>query len=87
MAFSKDIPIVGVHHLHGHISANYIIAAPDLEPPFTAVVVSGGNTDIIDVKDYNDLELLGVTRDDAAGEAMDTGAARISASDIREALK
>ena len=70
LAFSKDIPIVGVHHLHGHISANYI-AAPDLEPPFTAVVVSGGNTDIIDVKDYNDLELLGVTRDDAAGEAMD----------------
>ena len=70
LAFSRDIPIVGVHHLHGHISANYI-AAPDLEPPFTAVVVSGGNTDIIDVKDYNDLQLLGVTRDDAAGEAMD----------------
>lgn len=70
LAFAKDIPIVGVHHLHGHISANYI-AAPDLEPPFTAVVVSGGNTDIIDVKDYNELELLGVTRDDAAGEAMD----------------
>lgn len=70
LAFAKDIPIVGVHHLHGHISANYI-AAPELEPPFTAVVVSGGNTDIIDVKDYNDLELLGVTRDDAAGEAMD----------------
>lgn len=70
LAFAKDIPIVGVHHLQGHISANYI-AAPGLEPPFTAVVVSGGNTDIIDVKGYNDLELLGVTRDDAAGEAMD----------------
>lgn len=70
LSFAKDIPIVGVHHLHGHISANYI-AAPELEPPFTAVVVSGGNTDIIDVKDYNDLELLGITRDDAAGEAMD----------------
>lgn len=70
LSFAKDIPLVGVHHLHGHISANYI-AAPELEPPFTAVVVSGGNTDIIDVRDYNDLELLGVTRDDAAGEAMD----------------
>ena len=70
LSFAKDIPLVGVHHLHGHISANYI-AAPDLKPPFTAVVVSGGNTDIIDVKDYNELELLGVTRDDAAGEAMD----------------
>lgn len=70
LAFAKDIPIVGVHHLHGHISANYI-AAPDLEPPFTAVVVSGGNTDIVDVRGYNDLELLGASRDDAAGEAMD----------------
>lgn len=70
LAFAGDIPIVGVHHLHGHISANYI-AAPDLEPPFTAVVVSGGNTDIVDVRDYNDLELLGASRDDAAGEAMD----------------
>lgn len=70
LSFARDIPLVGVHHLHGHISANYI-ADPALEPPFTAVVVSGGNTDIIDVKDYNDLELLGVTRDDAAGEAMD----------------
>ncbi len=70
MSFAKDIPLVGVHHLHGHISANYI-AQPDLEPPFTAIVVSGGNTDIIDVRGYNDLDLLGVTRDDAAGEAMD----------------
>ncbi len=70
LSFAKDIPLTGVHHLHGHISANYI-AAPDLEPPFTAVVVSGGNTDIIDVRGYNDLRLLGVTRDDAAGEAMD----------------
>ncbi len=70
LSFAKDIPIVGVHHLKGHIAANYI-AAPELEPPFTAVVVSGGNTDIIDVKDYNDMDLLGVTRDDAAGEAMD----------------
>lgn len=70
VAYALDRPIVGVHHLHGHISANYI-AAPDLEPPFLAVVVSGGNTDIIDVRGYNDLKLLGASRDDAAGEAMD----------------
>ncbi len=70
IAFAKDIPIVGVHHLHGHISANYV-AAPELKPPFIGVVVSGGNTDIIDVCDYNYLKLLGATRDDAAGEAMD----------------
>ena len=70
LSFAKDIPLVGVHHLHGHISANYI-AAPQLVPPFTAVVVSGGNTDIVDGRGYNDLELLGATRDDAAGEAMD----------------
>ncbi len=75
-AFAKDIPIVGVHHLHGHISANYI-ASKELEPPFLAVVVSGGNTDIIDVRDYNDLELLGETRDDAAGEALDKAARAI----------
>ncbi len=70
IAYSIDKPIVGVHHLHGHISANYI-AAPELEPPFMAVVVSGGNTDIVDVRSYNDLKLLGASRDDAAGEAMD----------------
>lgn len=70
IAFAADKPIVGVHHLQGHISANYI-AAPELEPPFLAVVVSGGNTDIIDVRGYNDLKLLGASRDDAAGEAMD----------------
>lgn len=70
MAYSLDIPIIGVHHLQGHIAANYI-QAPELEPPFTAVVASGGNTDIIDVRGYNDLVMLGQTRDDAAGEAMD----------------
>lgn len=70
LAFSIDRPIVGVHHLQGHISANYI-QDPDLEPPFLAVVASGGNTDIIDVQGYNELEMLGRTRDDAAGEAMD----------------
>lgn len=70
MAFALDRPIVGVHHLQGHIAANYI-QSPELAPPFTAVVASGGNTDIIDVRGYNDLKLLGQTRDDAAGEAMD----------------
>lgn len=70
LAFALDCPIVGVHHLQGHIAANYI-QSPELEPPFTAVVASGGNTDIIDVRGYNDLLLLGQTRDDAAGEAMD----------------
>ena len=70
LAFALDCPIVGVHHLQGHIAANYI-QSPELEPPFTAVVASGGNTDLIDVRGYNDLLLLGKTRDDAAGEAMD----------------
>ena len=70
LAFALDCPIIGVHHLQGHIAANYI-QSPELEPPFTAVVASGGNTDIIDVRGYNDLEMLGQTRDDAAGEAMD----------------
>ncbi len=70
IALAADKPIIGVHHLQGHVSANYI-AAPELEPPFIALVVSGGNTDVIDVRDYNDLQLLGASRDDAAGEAMD----------------
>ncbi len=70
LAYALDKPIVGVHHLQGHIAANYI-QAPELQPPFTAVVASGGNTDIIDVRGYNDLVMLGQTRDDAAGEAMD----------------
>ena len=70
LAYAADKPLIGVHHLQGHISADYI-EYPELEPPFAAVVASGGNTDIIDVRGYNDLELLGRTRDDAAGEAMD----------------
>ncbi len=69
-ALALDVPLIGVHHLQGHISANYLADA-DLEPPFLAVVASGGNTDLIDVRGYNDLVLLGATRDDAAGEAMD----------------
>lgn len=69
-AFAKDIPLVGVHHIQGHISANYI-EFPELEPPFMALIVSGGHTNIVEVKDYNTFEVLGSTRDDAAGEAFD----------------
>ena len=70
IAFAKDIPIVGVHHLIGHISANYI-QSPDLKPPFMALITSGGHTEIVDVKSYTECEILGGTRDDAVGEAYD----------------
>ena len=70
LAFAKDIPLVGVNHMHGHVSANYI-QYPDLEPPFISLVVSGGHTQIIKVTDYNRCEMIGSTRDDAAGEAFD----------------
>lgn len=69
-AYALRKPIVGVHHIQGHISANYI-EHKDLEPPFLALVVSGGHTSIIEVKDYNTYQVLGRTRDDAAGEAFD----------------
>ena len=70
VAFAKDIPLVGVHHLMGHISANFI-EYPELEPPFMALITSGGHTEIVDVKNYTDCEILGGTRDDAVGEAYD----------------
>ena len=70
IALCKRIPLVGVHHIHGHISANYI-QYPSLEPPFMALVVSGGHTNIVNVTDYNQCEVLGATRDDAVGEAFD----------------
>lgn len=63
-------PLVGVHHIQGHISANYI-EHPDLKPPFMALVISGGHTNIVQVTDYNECKVLGQTRDDAAGEAYD----------------
>ena len=69
-ALALDKPLVGVHHIKGHISANYI-EHKDLEPPFMALVVSGGHTNIVEVDDYNSLRVLGGTRDDAAGEAYD----------------
>ncbi len=70
MAYSCDIPLVGVNHMHGHIAANYL-EHHDLEPPFMALIVSGGHTEIVNVPEYNKCEKLGGTRDDAAGEAFD----------------
>jgi N6-L-threonylcarbamoyladenine synthase len=70
IAWARRIPLVGVHHIEGHISANYI-ENPDLEPPFGCLVVSGGHTHLVRVKDYGEYEILGKTADDAAGEAFD----------------
>ena len=70
ISYAKKIPLVGVHHIEGHISANYI-ENKDLEPPFLCLVVSGGHTHLVKVKDYGYYEVLGRTRDDAAGEAFD----------------
>ena len=64
LAFTLGIPLVGVNHMQGHINANYI-QHKDLKPPFVSLVVSGGHTFIVHVKDYNDFEVLGKTRDDA----------------------
>ena len=70
LCFSLDKPLVPVHHIRSHIAANYLVS-PDLEPPFLALVASGGHSLLIDVKDYTDYEILGKTLDDAAGEAFD----------------
>ena len=70
VAYGLNVPIIPVHHVRGHIAANYI-AHPDLEPPFVCLCVSGGNTMIVDVKGYTDMEIPGATRDDAAGECFD----------------
>ncbi len=69
-AYAANKPLVGVHHIQGHICANYI-DHEDLVPPFLSLVVSGGHTHLIHVKDYNEYLVLGRTRDDAAGEAFD----------------
>ena len=66
-AYALNVPLIPVHHIRGHIAANYL-AFPELEPPFLALCMSGGNTLIVDVRDYTDFALLGATRDDAAGE-------------------
>lgn len=70
VAYGLKVPLIPVHHVRGHIAANYITHL-DLEPPFLCLCVSGGNTLIVDVQDYTKMELLGATRDDAAGECFD----------------
>lgn len=70
IAYAKNLPLIGVHHIEGHISANYI-EHPELEPPFLCLVVSGGHTHLVYVRDYGKYDILGRTRDDAAGEAYD----------------
>lgn len=70
ISYASGVPLVGVHHIEGHISANYI-ENKDLEPPFICLVVSGGHTHLVVVKDYGKYEIIGHTRDDAAGEAFD----------------
>lgn len=70
VSFASGLPLIGVHHIEGHISANYI-EHHDLEPPFVCLVASGGHSHLMVVKDYGEYEVLGRTRDDAAGEAFD----------------
>lgn len=70
ISFAAGIPLVGVHHISGHISANYI-EYQELEPPFICLVASGGHSHLVAVKDYGVYEIIGMTRDDAAGEAFD----------------
>ena len=70
ISFAANKPLIGVHHIEGHISANFI-ENRQLEPPFACLVVSGGHTHLVAVKDYGEYEILGYTRDDAAGEAFD----------------
>ena len=70
LALSAGLPLIPVHHLRGHIASNYL-TSPELEPPFMCLIVSGGHTHLVVVKDYGEFEILGRTRDDAAGEAFD----------------
>ena len=70
IAYARNLPLIGVHHIEGHISANYI-ENKDLEPPFLCLVVSGGHTHLVCVEDYGKYKILGKTKDDAAGEAFD----------------
>ena len=69
-AYALNVPLIPVHHIRGHIAANYL-AYPELEPPFLCLAISGGNTILVDVRDYTDMKILGATRDDAAGECFD----------------
>ena len=69
-AYALGVPLIPVHHIRGHIAANYL-AYPELEPPFLCLAISGGNTILVDVRGYTDMEIIGATRDDAAGECFD----------------
>lgn len=69
-AYALNVPLIPVHHIRGHIAANYL-AYPELEPPFLCLAISGGNTLLVDVRGYTDMKILGATRDDAAGECFD----------------
>ena len=69
-ALALGVPLIPVHHIRGHIAANYL-AYPELEPPFLCLAISGGNTLLVDVRGYTDMKILGSTRDDAAGECFD----------------
>ena len=69
-ASALQVPLIPVHHIRGHIAANYL-AYPELKPPFLCLAISGGNTILVDVRDYTDMKILGATRDDAAGECFD----------------
>ena len=75
-ALALNKPLIPVHHIRGHIAANYL-AFPELEPPFLCLIVSGGHTMIVDVKDYTEMEILGTTLDDAAGECFDKVAEQV----------
>lgn len=79
LSFAIDKPLIGVHHIEGHIAANYI-ENKDWKPPFICLVVSGGHTNLVVVQDYNKFEIIGKTRDDAAGEAFDKVARAIGLS-------
>ena len=70
VASALGVPLIPVHHIRGHMAANYL-AYPELEPPFVCLAISGGNSIIVDVKDYTDMDIMGATRDDAAGECFD----------------
>lgn len=69
-ASALNVPLIPVHHIRGHIAANYI-AYPELKPPFLCLAISGGNTILVNVRDYTDMKIIGATRDDAAGECFD----------------
>ena len=86
IAYAAKKPLVGVHHIEGHIAANFI-EHKDLEPPFFSLVVSGGHTHLVRVKDYGKFDIIGRTRDDAAGEAFDKVARAIGGPKIDKVSK